>query len=199
MKSTTYEKFIKLDIDFGEINFEPSDYNRPYFCTPVGAEILGWESGIHYCFINGFGETVFAVNPESCVDYNAYPVAENFTDFLTLVISTGSRNPVEQIINFSSFADFDAFVNSKEEQDWFSRPEHIQAIEKIKSYFHLQPIALKDVYNYVRNLQANFDYDKIEFTDEYYELTGKPKPDGSFVANETPVEFEPVIIAINRN
>ncbi len=196
MKSATYENFIKLDIDFGEINFEPSDYNRPYFCTPVGSEILGWESGIHYCFINGFGETVFAVNPESCVDYNVYPVAKNFYEFLTFVVSAGSRNPVEQIINFSAFEDFEAFVNG--EKQWFDRPEHIQVTKKIKSSFNLQPVELKDVYNRVKNLQAEFDYGKINFTDEYYELTGRQKPDGSYVSNENPIEFEAVTIAIHK-
>jgi hypothetical protein len=36
-----------------------------HFCTPKGAKVIGWAGvdGIHYCFVRGFGEMVFAVSP----------------------------------------------------------------------------------------------------------------------------------------
>ena len=51
------EKFQNLDADLSLIGLEKGDSEGGYFCTPVGAEVIGWEcEGIHYCFIDGFGE-----------------------------------------------------------------------------------------------------------------------------------------------
>ena len=77
------EKFKNLDEDLSLIGLEKSDYEVEYFCTPVGAKIIGWEcEGIHYCFIEGLGETVFAVNPETAEEHYVRPLAENFEKFM---------------------------------------------------------------------------------------------------------------------
>ena len=47
------------------IGLERGELNPQYFCTPSGAQIIGWENSIHYCFLPDYGEMVFAVNPES--------------------------------------------------------------------------------------------------------------------------------------
>ncbi len=52
--NTLYEKYKNLKIDGNWIGLEPGA-ETPYFCTPVGAEIIGWDNGIHYCFVKGFG------------------------------------------------------------------------------------------------------------------------------------------------
>ncbi len=189
-----FQQFKKLDINRDEINFSHSDYSSPYFCTPVGAEILGWESDIHYCFIDGMGDMIFAVNPQTCQQYYVYPVAENFRIFLTLIVSANSRNPVEQIITFSDVSKFTDFLKS--EKEWFDRSEHSAVIDKIQREFDLQPISPTQVYDYVRKLQQSFDYSRIKFTDEFYEITGLAKPDGSYVPNENPVQFDTVQIKI---
>lgn len=82
----------------------------PHFCTPIGAEIIGWDNGIHYCFIKGFGDMVFCVNPETCCAYHVYPIACNFRDFLGLILATGNTNTLQQIICWNKKM-FDDFVN----------------------------------------------------------------------------------------
>ena len=84
-----YEKYKNLKIDGSWIGLEAGT-QTPYFCTPIGAEIIGWDNGIHYCFIKSFGDMVFCVNPETCCDYNVYPIARNFCDFLGLILATGN-------------------------------------------------------------------------------------------------------------
>jgi len=76
---TTYQKFVKSDIDLSALGFERRETNIPYFCTPKGARIIGWAGvdGIHYCFVRGFGETVFAVSPMNGGDY-VHPIARSF-------------------------------------------------------------------------------------------------------------------------
>ena len=89
---TDFQKYEKLNIDGTWINLEKGDTRGGYFCTPVGARVIGWENGIHYCFIRGFGEMVFAVNPDSCVEENVYPLAASFRDFLRLLLACGTRS-----------------------------------------------------------------------------------------------------------
>ena len=52
-----YEKYKNLKIDGSWIGLEPGE-ETPYFCTPIGAEIIGWDNGIHYCFIEDFGDII---------------------------------------------------------------------------------------------------------------------------------------------
>ena len=76
----TYKKFCNLNIDKSAIGLGKSKYDAEYFCTPVGAEVIGYEGvdGIHYCFIPEFGDYVFAVNPMTAVDEYVYPLVKNF-------------------------------------------------------------------------------------------------------------------------
>ena len=51
-----------------------------------------------YCFIEPYGEMVFACNPDTCADVFVYPLARTFEDFMRLILACGSTNPIEQII-----------------------------------------------------------------------------------------------------
>ena len=76
-----FDKFKKLNLDTSPIGLS-IELREPFFCTPIGAQIIGWDNGIHYCFIKGFKEIVFCVNPETCCNYYVYPLAKDFTDFI---------------------------------------------------------------------------------------------------------------------
>ena len=69
---TTYQKFKKLKIDFSAIEFEQAGNEDKYFCTPIGAHLIGRAGvdGIHYCTVRGQGEMVFAVNPTNEIGRN---------------------------------------------------------------------------------------------------------------------------------
>ena len=51
--------FQGLEIDFSSIGLEQQD-SSPYFCTPVGAEYVGWIGcdGVHFVLLPDGGETV---------------------------------------------------------------------------------------------------------------------------------------------
>lgn len=73
---TLYQKFKNLKIDHAAIGLRQQKANdTTYFCTPEGAQIIGWGGvdGIHYCFIRGFGEMVFAVNPSNAPGDYVHP------------------------------------------------------------------------------------------------------------------------------
>lgn len=154
-----YEKFRGLNIDFSRLGLERDDARGGYFCTPVGAEIIGWEGvdGIHYCFIKDFEETVFAVNPSVLPGEYVHPLARSFEDFLRLLVACGSTAAVEQAHQWDR-EQFDAFV--------MDNPP-VPEIDALRDKLSLTP--MDDPYGYIREVHASFDYSKIPFSDEYYE------------------------------
>ena len=189
-----YEKYKNLKIDGSWIGLE-AGAQTPYFCTPIGAEIIGWDNGIHYCFIKGFGDMVFCVNPEPCCDYNVYPIARNFCDFLGLILATGNTNTLQQIIWWDKKR-FEDFVNSPEEQEYRVRPEVQGVLSTIRKGIDITPIDTP--FEYVKDLQSNFPYEQIPFTNEYYDTLGIERPDGT-EPEENGFEFRTVEFKVDKN
>ena len=167
-----YKEYQKLKLNKSYIGLEECDIEEGYFCTPIGSEIIGWETGgIHYCFINGFDEMVFAVNPNGSIDgngkeKNVYPLAENFEIFLRLILAANSVTPIEQIIYFSK-EDFEDFIVSDNNA---ILPEQQEVLNYLQEKLGLDPF--ETPYEYVKTLQSKFDYSQIKFTDEYYDALG---------------------------
>ena len=189
-----YEKYKNLKIDGSWIGLE-AGAQTPYFCTPIGAEIIGWDNGIHYCFIKDFGDMVFCVNPETCCDYNVYPIARNFCDFLGLILATGNTNTLQQIIWWDKKR-FEDFVNSPEEQEYRVRPEVQGVLSTIRKGIDIAPI--DTLFEYIKDLQSNFPYEQIPFTNEYYDTLGIERPDGT-EPEENGFEFRTVEFKVEKN
>lgn len=187
-----YEKFCQLNIDGRLIGLEKRNMCEEYFCTPKNATIIGWENSIHYCFIRGYRDMVFAVNPETCVDQYVYPLAMNFKDFLCLILACGSTTAVEQIIGWSK-EQFEAFLVS---DDNAVLPEQKNILDRIKAELKLTP--MENPYEYVKAVQEQYDDSKIKFTNGYYDTLGLERPDGS--ENDVQyVEFATVAFSFSKN
>lgn len=167
-----YSKYKKINVDTSWIGLA-KETDRRYFCTPIGAEIIGWDNGIHYCFIKGFGDMVFAVNPDTGCDYYVYPLAKSFSDFLGLILTTKGTNILQQMILWDKQEYLD-FINSPDEVEWASRKEVTEVINAISSALDIIPIV--QPFEYVKEIQGEFDYSKIAFSDEFYDITGIEKP-----------------------
>lgn len=170
---TMYEKYCQLNIDGRWIGLEKSDLCVDYFCTPINATVIGWENNIHYCFIKGYRDMVFAVNPEPSVESYVYPLAMNFKEFLQLILACGSTTAVEQIIGWSK-EKFEFFLISEDNAKY---PEQEKVLEKIREVLKLKP--KKNPYEYVKAVQEQFDDSKIKFSNEYYDTLGLERLDGS--------------------
>lgn len=188
---TMYEQYRQLNVDGKWIGLEMGDVQAEYFCTPVDASVIGWENSIHYCFIRGYGEMVFAVNPESCADVYVYPLAKNFRDFLRLILSCGSTTAIEQIIIWSK-EQFEHFVSGEENPIF---PEQRRVLEIIQQALKLQP--MDEPYEYVKALQAQFmdEQHEIRYSDAYYDTLGIERPDGTQI-DDNAVEFAPVAFCV---
>ena len=169
---TVYEKYMALSIDKGLLGLEPGVITTPYFCYPVNAESIGFEGCILYCFLLEYGEMVFACNPESCADRNVYPLAANFEDFIRLVLACGTANPVEQIV----------WMNREQFDEYIAKEKMILTQEQEAAGNLLQQrlglLPMENPFEYVKSVQKGFDDSRIQYSDEYYDVTGIVNPKG---------------------
>ncbi len=161
--NVTYQKFLEYQIDLSGLEVIPSSNMEPYFCTPKGAKIFGRAGvdGIHYCFIDGFGDMVFTVSPMSTPGNYVHPVAESFEDFLRLLLACGGAAAVEQAWMWNR-GEFDAFLET-----YPPAPEQQVILDALRDKLSLTP--MEDSYGYIRRVQSSFDYGKIFYSKEYYD------------------------------
>ncbi len=163
----TFEKFLRRGIDLAPLGAARREDNTPYFCTPKGASVFGWAGvdGIHFCFVRGFGGTVFAVSPmdpPECVR----PVARDFADFLRLLLACGDTAALEQAWMWDE-AQFDGFLRENPPTE-----EQKAVMAQIAETFGLTP--MEQPWAYIKALQVEFDYSKIKYTEDYYDLDMNP-------------------------
>ncbi len=163
----TYKDFLKKEVDLAPLGIERRGNHVAYFCTPKGADIFGSAGvdGIHFCFIKGFGETVFAVSPQNDIGNYVHPIARNFEDLLSLLVSISDIAAVEQ-----------AWMWDKEGLDKFLQenpPTKVQEQTIWKLQHELAIPFMQEPFDYIKELQAGFDYSEIKYTDEYYDVVGE--------------------------
>lgn len=161
-----YARFLEQSIDLEDVGFLPDDDPTSYFCTPKDAVILGRAGvdGIHFCQILDYGEMIFAVSPMEIAPDFVHPIAKDFTDFLRLLLACGDTAAIEQAWMWDEAA-FTAFCHENTPS-----PQGHAALKLLAEKLHLTP--MEDPYGYLHNLQCTFAYDKIPYTDEYYDTVG---------------------------
>lgn len=90
---TLFDQYKELNINGSLICLEQVEDIYSYFCYPTNAKAIGFEGSIMYCFIEPYGEMVFACNPDTCADVFVYPLARTFEDFMRLILACGSTKP----------------------------------------------------------------------------------------------------------
>ena len=167
---TLYERCCRLELDLARIGLERGDPRGGCFCDPVGAEAIGWAGvdGIHFCFVEGFGETVFAVSPANGPGDYVHPLARSFEDFLRLVLACGGVDALEQAWMWNR-GEFGAYLET-----YPPGPEQRAVLDGLRETLGLAP--MDDPYGYLKGVQSGFDYGALKFSKEYYELAGEPEP-----------------------
>lgn len=169
--ATLLDRYYALETDLSPIGLIGRMDSEGYSCTPLGAQIIDWTGvdGIHYCFVEDFGEMVFAVNPFPGGDSPVYPVAESFSDFLGLLLTAKSEAAIEQIVRWDR-EQYDTYIHGEDFLAYAADPEVQSALSAIAS-LGVEPI--EDPFGYVKGIQRDFDYTKLCFSDVYYEEIGQ--------------------------
>lgn len=174
----TYQKFKKLPINFSAIGLEQDPTANDYFCTPKGANIIGWAGvdGIHYCFLEGFGDMVFAVSPCNLPGAYVHPLAESFEDFLRLLLMCSGLDAMEQVHGWSkeTFEQYMAETRVSIEQK--------EIFQVIAEELHLEPMDFP--FEYIKNLQSRFNYKSIPWKEEYREYVPEETEEACLSAGE---------------
>ena len=159
----TFKKFLRSGIDLSPLGVERREENTPYFCTPKGASVFGWAGvdGIHFCFVRGFGETVFAVSPMNGGRDCVHVIARDFADFLRLLLAAGDSAALEQAWQRSE-DQFDAFLAENPPTD-----KQQAVLSQITTAFDLTP--MERPWHYLHELQAEFDLSWLKFTEDFYD------------------------------
>lgn len=178
----TYREFLKQGMDLAPLGLEQGAENETYFCTPRGAKIIGWAGvdGVHYCLVRGFGEMVFAVSPMNAAPHYVHPVARDFSDFLRLILACGSGAALDQAWQWNA-EQFSAFLADNPPAE-----EQKTVLAQITERFSLAP--MEDPWQYLHELRAGFDYSKIQYTEDFYDLD--LNPDAPRQVPEWKVTFE---------
>lgn len=159
-----YKKFKELNLDTSCLGLIPGSETSEYFCTPLGAKVIGWEGvdGIHYCMVRGFKDMVFSVNPMDCCHPYVHPIASTFKDFLRLLLTCGNATKLEQIHHLDAEEFIQITLNDAKTL------EQSSVLEEIQRHFQLSP--LEHPYEYVKAIQEKFDYSTLRYSKEYYEI-----------------------------
>ena len=180
--------YLNSDLDLSVLGLNRGSEEGGYFCTPLGAHVIGWAGvdGIHYCTIEGQGETIFAVSPMNFGDC-IHPIAESFDVLLQMLLSCHSMDAMEQCYAWAE-DQFTAFLI-----DYPATAEIQEKQSQIREIFKLDP--MDDVFGYIKQFQDNYDLSGIRYSEEYYETLGIEPPtseeeewivtfDGGFWSNE---------------
>ncbi len=165
---TLYQKLKKRNIHLSGIGLQQSSDEITYFCTPKGAKIIGWAGvdGIHYCTIRGLGEMIFAVNPSNLPGNYVHPIARNFEDLFRMLMSCGSMDAIEQA-HLLDGGQFETYLKENPPTE-----EHLSVMNVLKEKFAIEP--MDEPFSYIKNLQEEFDYSLIQYTEEYYDMDMNP-------------------------
>ena len=170
------KRFRSLPIDFAAIEVEPGEGGGPYFCTPVGAEIVGWLGGVHFVLLPG-DERVYCVDPEMGSEGTyVLPVAADFRDFLSYLLWCKCASPLSQIAWLDE-AGFRRLLADNAARTWPGCEETLRARDRalalLAETFCISP---KAPFSPVKALQAAFDPAGLAFSEEYYDVLGLEPP-----------------------
>ena len=153
---TLFDQYKELNINGSLICLEQVEDIYSYFCYPTNAKAIGFEGSIMYCFIEPYGEMVFACNPDTCADVFVYPLARTFEDFMRLILACGSTNPIEQII----WMDKDKFEKHLKEEEAIRTEEQKATLSYLETELEISPI--DNPYDYICNVKLeNFDLSHV--------------------------------------
>lgn len=151
--SKLYQQFRQSSLDLSPLGLRtgPEFSDSPY--TPTGGRIVAWmeHSQVHFCQVEGFGSTIYAVEPEA--EKPIHPVAEDLSQFIRLLICCKNVSLLLNAHRWSKIR-FDEQV----EQVLLSAKTKavLRALENTYA-----PAPVSDAYTLITSLQRDFDHNAL--------------------------------------
>ena len=110
---------------------------------------------------------VFSVSPMNSAPDFVDPLANDFEDFLRLLLACSDSAALEQAWMWDK-AQFEAFL-----QDNPPTQDQQRTLSELAEKMKLTP--MEQPWVYIKKLQASFDYSKIKYTEDYYDVDMNPE------------------------
>ena len=107
-----------------------------------------------------------------------------------MILACGTADPVEQIV----WMDKRQFEEHMEHEEKILTQEQRAAVQQLQREMDLLP--METPFEYVKAIQKDFDDSKIQYSDEYYEVTGREAPKETDTPNKTLWEFQTVTVEV---
>ncbi len=158
-----YHKFRNSCLDTAPLGLVTGKSESDSAYTPAGARIVAWlvDSDIHFCQIEGFGSTVFVVDPSAPPGDCIHPLASKMADFIGLLCACPNAALIAQSYQWSR-----ALFEEKADAiklDYKTRSV-LRALENT-----YQPTKIFDIYGYMVQMSREFDYASLPLKPEYFE------------------------------
>lgn len=158
-----YQKFRNSSLDISLLGLFTGPDTSSSVYTPTGAKIVAWvqENGAHFCQIQGFGGTVFAIDPNATPGDCIHPVAADMQDFLSLLCVCRDANIILNAYRWSSRR-FQEKIESVSKD--YKRGTILRALANTYNTH-----SVEDPYSYITQMQQKFDYNSLPLHPDYYE------------------------------
>lgn len=143
-----YQKFRNSSLDTSAVGMIVGSEQSLFAATPTGAKVIAWAEGfgIHFCTIEGLGDTIFIVEPDAQKDMAVYPVANNLLELLGLVVACNHASFLWQAREWDR-TEFDQQISAK--KPGMKQRSVLRAISNI---YH--PPVIQDPYGYMAKLRT---------------------------------------------
>lgn len=159
---TDFEKFRMSSLDTAAVGLLEGAKTSGNVFTPQNAAVIGWaDENAHFCFVEGFGETVFSVDPLAAPGENILPVAGSFSHFLGLILACKDTDPIRMAGGWTR-SKFEETVEGRQ----LSMKQR-SVLRALENTYH--PPKIRDPYDYIRSIQADFDYKSLPLHPDYDE------------------------------
>ncbi len=158
-----YHKFRRSSLDISPLGLITGPDESDSVYTPARYRIVAWGADLsfHFCQVEGFGDTVFAVEPSAPPGDCVHPVAKNLQDFIGLVIACADASLIARAYRLSSFLFDRQLANVR-------HTVRVKAVLRaVENNFHTA--ALENPYEYITAQQKTFSYDALPLRADYFE------------------------------
>lgn len=158
-----YQKFRRSSLDISPLGLITGPDESESVYTPARYRMVAWSTDMtfHFCQVEGFGDTVFAVDPSAPPGDCVHPVAKDLNDFIGLILYCADASLIARAYRLSSYL-FNRQCAA------VRRTVRVNAVIRAVAN-NFRPPVIDDPYTYITALQASFAYESLPLRADYFE------------------------------
>lgn len=158
-----YQKFRRSSLDISPLGLITGPDESDSVYTPARYRMVAWGTDMrfHFCQVEGFGDTVFAVEPSAPPGDCVHPVSKDLKDFIGLLLCCTDASLIARAYRLSSYL-------FNRQRAAVRRTVRLNAVIRAVAN-NFRPPVIDDPYEYITSLQKSFAYDSLPLRADYFE------------------------------